>query len=54
MSNIIPYIGKEDYEELQACLGDTFQDINDLKAERTLMVNTFMLSGKCCLCYKIN
>lgn len=27
------YNGKEDYEELKACLGQTFQEIDDLKAE---------------------
>ena len=26
-------IGKEDCEELKACLGQTFQEIDDLKAE---------------------
>ena len=41
------FIGKEDYEELKACLRQTFQEIDDLNAEGILlMVNTLMLSGK--------
>ena len=30
-------IGKDDYEELKACLGHTFQEIDDLKAEGILI-----------------
>jgi len=46
-------IGKEDYEELKACLGQTFQEINDLKAEG-ISIDGEHLSGECCLFSKIN